>query len=359
MRRAPGLCLILSRKPGTTGNREIQDIANRSQPGSAGSPVVTICLPPDGGKQMVPKLFRFLFGYLLAVSVFINPAIGWGWQAGAFHALRNLTVRAGLLINFDVCAFGGMPEEKCGFKYLPEHRFPSYRSLEHNALPISYRKFQQIVEIGGPAVWITPEFFSTGRVKRPPLNFSSRVQRNIRSNNIYVSQQGIAFHLNPFGGGLSGVFNVDVNSAAKGLGVHICPFDGEVSPGLGAPHIACHLDRLFGSLGGSPASLQSSPNENHSGRSDEHFRQSDPEHSLGPSRHILLGLQVILGLLFFCGGWLLIVRGFERAGDALDVVLDGNRKAWLRVGFWFGMSLIGAGLSAGVVTYALSVCSAC
>jgi hypothetical protein len=39
----------------------------------------------------------------------------------------------------------------------------------------------------------------------------------------------------------------------------------------------------------------------------------------------------------------------------VDVVLDGKRNAWWRVGFWFVLALAGMGIAAGAVTYGLSL----
>jgi hypothetical protein len=296
-----------------------------------------------------------VLGLAFSAAAAIYPAVGRGWQAGTFHGLRNLAVGVSSIIGHNVVDLSGSPKEESGFKRLPEYGLPSHRPLEHNTLPVSYRKFHQIIQIGVTAVRITPEFFAPRWIKRPPLNFASRVKWNIGGNNIYVSQRDIAFHFDPFGRGLSGVFNVDVESTAKGLGVHISPFDGEVSPGLGAPHIARYLDRFFGGLSGGPTGFQGSPDERYPGRGYEHFQQANPEHSPSPFRYVVLGAEIIGGLLLFVGGWLLIIRGFERAGDALDVVLDGNRKAWLCGGFCFFAALFGGGVSAGIVTYALSL----
>ena len=126
------------------------------------------------------------------------------------------------------------------------------------------------------------------------------------------------------------------------------------------------IERGIGSIGcalrlscGSPRSFQGSPNKENTSACDYQFTKANPEHVSGPVRGILLGLQVVAGALIFIGGWLFLIRGFERAGNAMDVVLDGNRNGWWAVCFWFGLALSGAGLASGVVTYALSVCSDC
>lgn len=73
----------------------------------------------------------------------------------------------------------------------------------------------------------------------------------------------------------------------------------------------------------------------------------------------LTEVSILLIVLALGGSIWFGVRGFQRAGDALDLVLDGSKLAWLRVGLWLGLSLVGAGMGAWVVTYALSVCTAC
>ena len=114
------------------------------------------------------------------------------------------------------------------------------------------------------------------------------------------------------------------------------------------------------SSGCSPTRVkQGSPDENYAGESDKNLTDPNRKHPTGPLRHILLGLEIALGAVLICSGWLLLIGGIQRAGNAVDVVLDGNRNGWWRVGFWFGMALLGAGLASGVVTYGLSVCAAC
>jgi hypothetical protein len=74
---------------------------------------------------------------------------------------------------------------------------------------------------------------------------------------------------------------------------------------------------------------------------------------------LLLGFNVALSASYLIGGWFLGILGFKRSGDALDKVLDGDRKTWLATGAWFCLPLLWAFGSAGILAYWLSVCSAC
>jgi len=71
--------------------------------------------------------------------------------------------------------------------------------------------------------------------------------------------------------------------------------------------------------------------------------------------HLLLGAKIALSAIFFVGGFWLVYISFKHAGDALDLVLDGFKYQWGVVGFWLFLSLAGAGLASGVVTYWLSI----
>jgi hypothetical protein len=104
---------------------------------------------------------------------------------------------------------------------------------------------------------------------------------------------------------------------------------------------------------------QRSPDQKNTGCGQKHFRNPESKHTGSPFGQVLLYIQIVSGTLLFGGGIVVIVCGFQCAGNALDAVLDGNRYAWLRVVLWFGSSVLGAGLAGCVVTYALSVCGAC
>jgi hypothetical protein len=113
----------------------------------------------------------------------------------------------------------------------------------------------------------------------------------------------------------------------------------------------------FGGAG--PGCFQGEPYKDNAESSNEHFPERHAEHALGPFRHIQLGLIIASEILLFFLGGLFLVCGVQRASDALYVVLDGNRNDWWRFGFWFGVAMSGAGVSSGIVTYALSVCADC
>jgi hypothetical protein len=102
----------------------------------------------------------------------------------------------------------------------------------------------------------------------------------------------------------------------------------------------------------SPLSLdQRSINEPYPATRQEKLSQSQEEKRWGPVGYCLLGC----GIALICAGWFAIIRGFKRAGDAMDVALDGQGKAWWCVSLWLLIALGGALLAAGVVTYALSL----
>ncbi len=135
-------------------------------------------------------------------------------------------------------------------------------------------------------------------------------------------------------------------------------FTGEVSADLGLPDFPCGLgscpsfiNRITRSIS-SPFSMYEGPvHQPNAGGGNEHFQSGHTEQPWGPIRYFLLGLGVAL----VCAGWLAIICGFKRAGDAMDVVLDGDRRAWLLVAFWFGFAISGGATASGIVTYALSL----
>jgi amino acid transporter len=86
---------------------------------------------------------------------------------------------------------------------------------------------------------------------------------------------------------------------------------------------------------------------------------SKASHAPGPFRHILLGGEVALSALLFFGGVFFVYLGFQRASDALEHVLDGQRRYWIGVSFWLLIGLGGSLGASGIVTYWLSVCASC
>ena len=83
--------------------------------------------------------------------------------------------------------------------------------------------------------------------------------------------------------------------------------------------------------------------------------ERSPEHPFGPASHILLGLKIVVSALIFSGALWFGFKGFKRASEALDTAVDGVKYSWCLVALWFFLSLAGAGLASGVVTYWLSV----
>jgi hypothetical protein len=49
---------------------------------------------------------------------------------------------------------------------------------------------------------------------------------------------------------------------------------------------------------------------------------------------MILSLELALSASLFVGGWFLLIRSFECAGDALVFVLDGDKRGWMGVGFF-------------------------
>lgn len=79
--------------------------------------------------------------------------------------------------------------------------------------------------------------------------------------------------------------------------------------------------------------------------------ESNIERIFSPIRHLPLGFQIAFLSLLFTFGFCLVFLGFKRAGAALDLALDGVKYQLGVVGFWMILCFVGAGLSAGVVTY--------
>lgn len=104
----------------------------------------------------------------------------------------------------------------------------------------------------------------------------------------------------------------------------------------------------------SVASMNERPtNQDQSNKRENHRSTRGEEHPLGPSGHILLGAKVAgLTILFFLGLGIIFLS-FNRAGDAFDLAADGFKYGWCIFGGWIVLGLVGAGLSSGVVTYAL------
>lgn len=164
------------------------------------------------------------------------------------------------------------------------------------------------------------------------------------------------------GGGLPGVpqvysqINLPVFEHNEAFG------DGNIRPGLGLSDPTCFgqafvgrsLSNLVGLLcrfHGIARVNERSPNQEDSNRTDEHFNGSGKHRTKGPSRHVPLGLQVLLSSLLFGLGIWTIFSGFHRAGNALEAVLNGGRRNWLIVGGGLSLALMGGLLGAGVFAY--------
>jgi hypothetical protein len=128
------------------------------------------------------------------------------------------------------------------------------------------------------------------------------------------------------------------------------------SPGL-CDRLPTSISSALGFASTVSSSPERLPNEKYSSSRYGGFHQRSNEHPHGPPRHILLGLKVFASAPTFFGGFWVIVRSFERAGDALDVILNGGRQYWIRVWRRLGLVRLGAGLSAAVPTYWLSECA--
>jgi hypothetical protein len=146
-----------------------------------------------------------------------------------------------------------------------------------------------------------------------------------------------------------------------------------ISPRLRFANLASNSDGSLGGLGGVPclvystlgghsgalSSFERVPNENDTDEGENGRSDSGEEHEFGPLRHVLLRYQIVYGALAFFIGLFLCVRGFKGTSGALQSVLHGGRKDWLWVWCYGCLALFGAGLSALVVTYGLSVCASC
>ena len=78
------------------------------------------------------------------------------------------------------------------------------------------------------------------------------------------------------------------------------------------------------------------------------------EHPLSPKSHILLGVQIALGMLLILGFGACLL-GFQRGGDAVYRVLHGDKVDWWCAGGWCFDCLSGAVVCALVITYWIEV----
>jgi hypothetical protein len=123
----------------------------------------------------------------------------------------------------------------------------------------------------------------------------------------------------------------------------------------GGGRLLSFSDHIAGGLSGAARMNERAPNQEHADHSQENGSERRPEHLSGPIGHALLGGQIAFSAILFFGGLWLIYVGFNRAGDALDRVLDGFKNQWGIVGLWLCLCLCGAGAASGIVTYWLSV----
>ena len=126
----------------------------------------------------------------------------------------------------------------------------------------------------------------------------------------------------------------------------------DISPQLSLGGILSDVDR-------GPSRFQSSVDKEDTEASRQHLGKPYPEHPISPFGHILLGSQVVGSVLFFFGCLWFGYRSFECAGDALDIVLNGDNWGWFRVVFLLRLFFVSVGLASGIVTYWISVCASC
>jgi hypothetical protein len=139
-------------------------------------------------------------------------------------------------------------------------------------------------------------------------------------------------------------------------------FDADVSPkfqrGIAYQQFVGFLGQFGGiasGVSGSPGIDESTPQKKYSDDREGNTRERREGRPQSPPRHLLLGAKITISAVFFFGGFWLIYTGFQRAGDALDLVLDGFGRHWGLVGLWGVLTFAGVSAVAGVVTYWLSV----
>lgn len=156
-----------------------------------------------------------------------------------------------------------------------------------------------------------------------------------------------------------GSYYVPLSFEARGFAVKVrarLSFANVAGGGRCIPRL---LYRFASMEGGVSGMEQRSPDQEYASAGDQGFGKADTKHPPGPFRHVFLSGQVALSALLFFGGIGLIVRGFQRAGNSLEQVLDGGRRYWLSVGGWLLLAFSGGGIAASVAIYWLSVCKVC
>jgi len=171
-------------------------------------------------------------------------------------------------------------------------------------------------------------------------------------------------------GRLAIVLNEDVRFRdMPDVGIHIPPGKKNIRAELTCSGV---FSDLYGSGGGSSAfsglfygfsgPVQSAPNEANAYERENGLYGRRPSDIFRPIGHLPLGAQIAFLAAFFLGGVALSAYCFNRFGKAIDVAGDGFKKGWrgwLGVLLWGGLCFLCAGIAAGAVTYALSVCIVC
>lgn len=94
-----------------------------------------------------------------------------------------------------------------------------------------------------------------------------------------------------------------------------------------------------------------SPDQGDSDKTNQNFDTGDEHGPKSPFRHVPLGSEIVLSALIAGLSVWTMLRGFYRAGDAIEAVLDGRRLRWLGVVSGLGIVLLGAMLGASVFAY--------
>jgi hypothetical protein len=129
---------------------------------------------------------------------------------------------------------------------------------------------------------------------------------------------------------------------------------------LGRPYVLSNSDIRFGGFRRSlvlrtilAGGFQSFPNQKNAENGDDGFQPRDDEHPQGPFRSPFFGVSATLAAII--AWWFLGIRSLKRASNALNLVLDGSKIAWLRVGCWLATALLSGGPPVGMLIYWLAL----
>lgn len=134
---------------------------------------------------------------------------------------------------------------------------------------------------------------------------------------------------------------------------------GNIGARLRDANFFADIDRSVSGHGGLFGVNYGAPNKKQAKAANDDASTGGDQHPFGPLGHGFLSRKIALSALPFGIGLWLVIPSLQRAGNALEQVLNGRRRCWIDVCAWLLLAFSGTIAAAGVFVYWLSACKIC